>query len=903
MRIIERSIYRGPHLYSARPMIRIRIDLGVLEQWPTSRLEGFAQALVAQLPGLADHGCSLGEPGGFLRRLEEGTWIGHVIEHVAIELQSAAGAAVTRGKTRSVRNQPGVYDILYCYADETSGIAAGRAAIVLVNALLPANLQGIAGLDRLGAPVTPQADIADTIAALHKLVLANGLGPSTAAIVNEARRRAIPVMRLNAGSLVQLGTGSRQRRIRASVTSSTSLIGAELAGDKHVAKQMLADIGLPVPKGELVRTLDQLHAAASRLGWPLVVKPRDGNQGRGVTTNIVDHLHLEAAFTTASAISRRVIIEQMLVGSDHRFLVVDGKLVAVAQRIPAHVIGNGTDTVSALIEAVNADPLRGAGHEASLTRIHVDDALDTFLHGRGQTLATVPKSGERVILAGTANLSTGGTAIDRTEQVHPDNANIAIQAAAVLGLDVAGVDILSPDITCSLQQTGGGIVEVNAAPGLRMHLAPSQGTPRDVARPIVTSLFPRGSSSRIPIFAVTGTNGKTTTVRMVVRILEEAGHRVGFTATTGVHINGLKKAEGDCSGPKSARKLLRNPTIDAAVLETARGGILREGLGFDACDVGAVLNVTEDHLGIKGVQSVHDLARVKSVVVESVKRQGFSVLNADDPLTVRMARHARGKIVWFSGDNAALEKPPLSEHIATGGMAVVRIGQSVVLCRDGERLPVLPVTAIPATLCGAAEFNVLNALAATAMTAAYGIPIPVIAAGLASFNADFESSPGRLNIVEAHGVTIIVDYAHNPAALAALAKLLDHYRGRGRMMGMIGLPGDRRDSDLRDIGAQAAGIFDEIMFREGPDGRGRKAGTMNALMAEGALAAGKDPQTIHLLVNEADATDFCLRRAQPGDVVVLTPTDIDDIWARVQAFAQGQPAADWEAQAVRSVHG
>lgn len=904
MRIIERSIYRGPHLYSARPMIRIRIDLGVLEAWPTSRLEGFSRALVAQLPGLANHGCSLGRPGGFLQRMEDGTWIGHVIEHVAIELQSSAGAAVTRGKTRSVRQQPGVYDILYCYADEISGLAAGRAAIMLVNSLLPESLQGVGGLEKLGsALVPPQTDVAATIAAIGKLVVANGLGPSTAAIVNEARRRAIPVMRLNSGSLVQLGTGSRQLRIRASVTSNTSLIGAELAGDKHVAKQMLADIGLPVPKGELVRTLGQLHEAATRLGRPLVVKPRDGNQGRGVTTNIVDHGQLEAAFAAAVAISRRVVVEQMLVGSDHRFLVVEGKLVAVAQRVPAHVIGNGSDTIAALIERVNADPLRGVGHEASLTRIATDDALHAFLHSRGQTLDTVPKAGERVVLAGTANLSTGGTAIDRTEQVHPDNANIAIQAAAVLGLDVAGIDILSPDISSSLHQTGGGIVEVNAAPGLRMHLAPSQGTPRDVARPIVASLFPPGSRSRIPIFAVTGTNGKTTTVRMVARILEEAGYRVGFTSTTGIYVNGLKQTGGDCSGPKSARKLLRNPTIDAAVFETARGGILREGLGFDVCDVGAVLNLTEDHLGIKGVHSIQDLARVKSVVVESVMRRGYSVLNADDPMTVAMARHARGKIVWFSGDREALEKPLVGQHVASGGMAVICHGQSVVLCGDGERFPVMPICQIPATLGGTAEFNVLNALAAAAMAAAHGITIPVIAAGLASFRSTFEDSPGRLNIIEAHGVTIIVDYAHNPAALAALAKLLEHYRGSGRMMGMIGLPGDRRDSDLRDIGAQAAGIFDEIMFREGPDGRGRKAGTMNALMAEGAIAAGKDPQSIHLLVNEADATDFCLRRARPGDVIVLTPTDIDDIWARVQAFSLAQPAAHWEAQPAHAAHG
>ncbi|GGB56916.1 cyanophycin synthetase [Blastomonas aquatica] len=904
MRVVERSIYRGPHLYSARPMIRIRLDLGALEDWPTNRLTGFAEALIEQLPGLSAHGCSYGQAGGLVRRMADGTWLGHVIEHVAIELQACAGATVTRGKTRSVKHQPGVYDILFSYADEISGMAAGRAAIALVDTLLPPGLRGTTGLDRLGsALLTPPTDTETTIAALRRLVIANGLGPSTAAIVREAQRRSIPVMRLNTGSLVQLGTGSRQRRIRASVTGSTSLIGAELAGNKHAAKQLLSEIGLPVPKGELVHNRQEIIAAAIRLGWPVVVKPLDGNQGRGVTTHVLNNVQLGAAFDAAAAISRRVIVEQMLLGTDHRFLVVAGRLVAVAERVPAHVIGNGRETIAELIARINDDPRRGNGHEAVLTRVRIDEVLHGFLRTHGHSLSTVPHAGEKIVLCGTANLSTGGTAIDRTDQVHPENAAIAVQAALALGLDVAGVDILSTDIRQSLRATGGGIVEVNAAPGLRMHIAPSQGTPRDVARPIVASLFPRGSQSRIPIFAITGTNGKTTTVRMVAKILGAAGYRVGFTSTTGVYIDGHRQIEGDASGPKSARKVLRNPVIDAAVFETARGGILREGLGFDACDVGAVLNVTEDHLGLKGVNSTGDLARVKSVVVESVKRRGHSILNADDPLTVAIARHARGTIVWFSGDSSAVERGPVQRHIADGGTAVVRCADSIVLCRDGERFPVIPVDQIPATVGGAAEFNVLNALAATAMTAAYGIPVLVIAAGLASFHASFEDSPGRLNIVEAHGVTIIVDYAHNPAALGALAKLLDHYRGRGRLMGMIGLPGDRRDSDLRDIGAQAAGIFDEIMFREGPDGRGREAGTMNALMAQGALATGKDPATIHLLVNEADATDFCLKRARPGDVVVLTPTDIDGIWARVQAFASAHPNEYWGATLTQMANG
>lgn len=887
MRVIERSIYRGPHLYSARPMIRIRLDLGALESWPTDRLPGFADRLVAALPGLEAHGCSYGEPGGFLKRMDEGTWIGHVIEHVAIELQARAGAAVTRGKTRSVKGRDGVYDILFCYADERSGLAAGRAAIALVASLLPQQFQGVEGLDRLGPSLDAEPHhVPDITAALRKMIVANGLGPSTAALVAEARRRHIPALRLDTASLVQFGTGSRQKRIRASVTSATSLIGAELAANKHAAKDLLRAAGLPVPRGEVVRSADEALAAAHRIGWPVVVKPLDGNQGRGVTTAIFTDTQASEAFERAAAISRRVIVEQELPGTDHRLLVVAGELVAVAERVPAHVVGDGRHTIEELIGIVNADPRRGVGHEAVLTRIRIDEALLRFLARASHMISDVPPRGARVWLRSAANLSTGGTAIDRTDEVHPDNVAIAIQAAATIGLDVAGIDMMSPDISLSLAETGGGIVEVNAAPGLRMHIAPSEGTPRDVAAPILASLFPEGARSRIPIFAITGTNGKTTTVRMVAKILAEAGKRVGFTTTTGVYVGGRKQVASDASGPQSARMILRNPTVDAAVFETARGGILREGLGFDACDVGAVLNVTADHLGMKDIHSVEDLARVKSVVTESVKRSGYSILNADDPLTVKLARHARGRLVWFSGSAGAVERNPIRDHVADGGMAVVCGSNSILFYKDGERFPVLPASEIPATLGGAAEFNTLNALAAVAMTAAYGIALPTIAAGLAAFKPNFEDSPGRLNIVEAHGVKIVVDYAHNPAALDALSVLLEKLRPEGgRILGMIGLPGDRRDSDLRDVGAQGARIFDEIMFREGPDNRGRAIGAINALMMEGALGAGKDPASIHSLANEHDATDCCLERARPGDIVVLTPTDIEGIWARVRAYA------------------
>jgi cyanophycin synthetase len=620
LRVLETSVYRGPNLFSKRAMIRVQLDLGALEEWPSDRLPDFAPRLAALLPGLATHGCSYKVAGGFLRRLEQGTWLGHVIEHVALELQVMAGGATTRGKTRSVRGRPGVYNMLYQYVDEATGLEAGAAAIRLVAALLPERFGPHIGVERLAPAVGDPLDIDGIVARLRRSIAANGLGPTTRALVDEARRRGIPHMRLNKASLIQLGYGSRQRRIRASVTGATSLIGAELAGNKSAAKAMLGDAGLPVPRGEIAHDAEEALRIARRLGGRVVVKPLDGNHGRGVTIDPHGEDAIREAYARAAKISRGVIVERELPGNDHRILVVDGRVVAVAERVPAHVVGDGVRSIRELIAATNLDPRRGDGHQNVLTKIRPDAAMDALLATAGRTLDTTPGPGETIVLRGTANLSSGGTAVDRTDVIHPENVAIAVTAAALIGLDVAGVDFLSPDISRPVRETGGGIVEVNAAPGLRMHVHPSAGRSRDVAKPIIASLFPPGTRSRVPIFAITGTNGKSTTVRMVSRILCCAGLRVGATSTSGVYIDGQLLVAADASGPKSARMVLRNPRVDAAVFECARGGILREGLGFDSCDIGAVLNVTADHLGIKGIETVEDLAQVKSVVTESVAR-------------------------------------------------------------------------------------------------------------------------------------------------------------------------------------------------------------------------------------------------------------------------------------------
>jgi cyanophycin synthetase len=657
----------------------------------------------------------------------------------------------------------------------------------------------------------------------------------------------------------------------------------------------------------VVRSADQAVLEARRLRGPVVMKPLDGNHGRGVTTDIATEDAARAAFELAQGQARgankAVIVERQLPGNDHRVLVIGGKMVACAERVPAQVTGDGEHTIAELIAEVNRDPRRGRGHAEVLTRIVPDGAMRTLLAKGGRTLHDVPAAGEVVRLRGTANLSSGGTAIDRTDTIHPENAAIAEQAAAVIGLDVAGIDFLSPDISRPVRETGGGIVEVNAAPGFRMHLQPSEGRPRNVARPVIDALFPRGTDSRIPIFAITGTNGKSTTARMVSRILTEAGMRVGLTNTSGVYVDGRLLLAADASGPKSARMLLRNPTVDAAVLETARGGILREGLGFDRCDVGAVLNVTADHLGLKGIETVDDLARVKSIVAEAVARRGWCVLNADDPMTVRMARHAGGKLVWFSMRGGDAMSGPLRRHIDEGGLAVVRepgpLGGTLALWRATHREPLLDAADIPATLAGSAEFNIANALAAAAMTIAYGVDVEVVRRALGHFTSSFEECPGRLNIHDApHGVRVIVDYAHNEAAITALGRLIDTMRpNHGRVYGVVSIPGDRRDEDLYRMGELAAGIFDEIMFREAPDGRGRPAGSINALMTEGALGTGKDPRTLHRLPSEEIATQACLEAARPGDLIVIMPSEVERIWNQVVSYV---PAHDLIVEEIRA---
>jgi cyanophycin synthetase len=881
MRVVETRVYRGPNPYGYRPVIRVTLDLEELEEYPSDTLPNFNERLVELIPTLQEHGCSYGEPGGFIRRLHEGTWIGHIVEHIAIELQCLAGTEVTYGKTRSVPDQTGVYYVVYSFIEEQVGLEAGELAMSLVRSLLPENLpSALQGEERSAFDYARERDA--LISRAQDIVL----GPTTQSLVTEAKKRDIPAIRLDTQSLVQLGYGKYQQRIRAAVTGRTSNIAVETASDKELTIKLLRDVGIPTPRHILVRSEEGAIAAAERLGFPLVTKPLDVSHGRGISLNLRSLDEVRRGFAIANEYTSSVLVETFLTGKDYRVLVINHEVVAVAERVPAHVVGDGEHTIRELIDIVNSDPRRGFGHEKVLTKIKIGHQAEVLLQQASYTLDTVLPAGQQFFLASTANLSTGGTAIDRTNEIDYETREIARRAAMVIGLDIAGIDIITPDISKPLREVGGGIVEVNAGPGFRMHLQPSYGTPRNVARQVVDMLFPRGTPSRVPIVAITGTNGKTTTSRMVAHILKMRGERVGLTTTDGIYIDGQLYMRGDMTGPWSARTILKDPSVDSAVLETARGGILREGLGYDRCDVGAVLNIASDHLGLRGVNSLEDLAEIKSLVLEVVRDDGASVLNADDPLVVAMAKRASGRLVYWTMHGGDTASDLVKEHIAKGGLAVVLqpgVNGEMIAIYDGEQyIPLLWTHLIPATLEGKARHNVANALAATAIAYARGVHVENIKQGLRTFTTSFYQAPGRLNVFDEHPFRVLVDYGHNPAAFNAMKDLVQRLRpSYKRVIGMVAAPGDRRDQDIREVGAIAGTMFDHLILKEDDDRRGRPAGGIAALLHEGARGVGMDGANIEAVLDELDATRHALSLAQPGDLVVLFADNITGVWKEV----------------------
>lgn len=854
MRILEIKALRGPNYWSGyrKKLIVMRLDLEDFEQKPTDKLDGFTARLREVMPSLVSHGCSYQEQGGFLRRVEEGTWAGHVVEHLALELQTLAGMDTGYGRTRET-NQEGVYNVVFSYVEEDAGRYAARASVKLFEDLA----------EGLPAEEIKQAIVGD-VQRLREIREDVRFGPSTGAIVQEAENRDIPHIRLNTQSLVQLGYGVNQQRIQATVTGRTNMIAVDLASDKDATKNLLGSMGVPVPRGYKIVDEDEIEKTVERLGFPVAVKPLDANHGKGITVGLGTLEEVRAAFPLAKKYSRRVIIEQSLTGQDFRALVINNRLVAVAERIPAHVVGDGEHTVRELIEITNRDPRRGYGHENVLTLIDLDAQTESLLAARGLTPDTIPATGDVLHLKTTANISTGGTAIDRTDDVHPFNVSLFERIARIIGLDVAGIDVVAPDITTPLTENGGGIIEVNAAPGFRMHLAPSDGIGRNVAEHVIDMLFPPGTPSRIPVIAVTGTNGKTTTTRLIAHVVKNSGLNVGFTTTEGIYIGNSLVQPGDNTGPVSAQLVLKDPTVEIAVLETARGGIIRAGLGFDRCDIGVVMNVTVDHLGLKDIETIEDMARVKAVVPRAVGRNGYAVLNADDELVFAMGADTPGHVALFSMEEA---NPHIVEHTQEGGIACVFENGYVTLLKGKWKVRVEKVINIPLTYSGRAAFMIQNVLAATLATYLQGISIEDIRVGLTTFVPSVAQTPGRLNLIEMGDFTVLIDFAHNPAGMEALQRFISKFPNKIKT-GVIGGTGDRRDDDLLLYGRIAAQMFTNVIVREDDDLRGRPPGDSTRFVVEGIKSVSPD-MPIREITDAPEAITYALKHARKGELVVI----------------------------------
>ncbi len=855
MEIRKVLVLRGPNYWANFPVLEAWVDLGPLKDSPSDSLPGFNERLMAWLPTMIEHRCSIGERGGFFERLRRGTYQGHIFEHVSLELQSLAGTEVGFGRTRETAEE-GVYKVAIEYLDE----AMAKASLDVARRLCHA------------AVYDQPFDVAAEIEQLRKVALQNQLGPSTGSIVKAALARGIPARRLNTGSLVQFGYGSRQRRILAAESDRTGAIAEAIAQDKELTRTLLRAVGVPVPEGRAVESADDAWAAAEEIGLPVVVKPQYGNQGKGVATNLNCKQQVTAAYAAAHEIESTILVEQFVPGGDYRLLVIGDRMVAAARREPAQVIGDGEHTVAQLVERVNQDPRRAEDHATCLSKIPIDAVALGVLADQGLTPDSVPEVTRRVLIRRNANLSTGGTAVDVTDEVHPDVAARAVEAARSIGLDIAGVDVVALDISRPLEEQQAVVVEVNAAPGLRMHLQPMEGKPRPVGEAIMNTLFAEGETGRIPIVAVTGVNGKTTTTRFIAHIIRGTGRRVGMTCTEGVYVDSRRIQTGDCSGPQSAQNVLLNPAIDAAVLETARGGILRAGLGFDRCDVAVVTNIGEgDHLGLADIDTLEKLARVKRTIVDVVAPTGAAVLNAQDPLVAEMGTKCPGTIIFFARDP---NHPVVNGHRAKGGRAVIVREKTILLCERELEIPLATLDRVPLTHGGRIGFQVENTLAAVAAAWGLGLTREVIRAGLESFTGDIEHVPGRFNLLSFRGATFVVDYGHNPSSLVALLEALQQFPHE-RRAAVYTCAGDRRDCDMVRQGELLGAAFDRILLYEDHYVRGRKEGEIMGLLRQG-LAGAKRTAEIVEIRGAIAAVEKALFGARAGELVMIQADQIDE---------------------------
>lgn len=862
MNILKNQVLKGPNYWSnsRKKLIVIKLDIGRYEELPTNLLVGFQERLTHYLPSLLSHRCSLGTEGGFLKRVEEGTWLGHVIEHVALELQCLAGMDCGFGRTYGTREY-GVYNVLFTYEIEEAGLYAGFAAVEFITAIAEGKEYS---LDRV-------------IAHLKEIFRDKGLGPSTRAIIAEAQNRKIPYKRHEHTSLITLGYGRNQKKIWASISSKTSSIGVDIAADKELTKQILKANFIPIPEGLMIHSTEELDEAINQLGFPLVIKPLNGNHGKGVVTHITDKQKAHIGFKLAKNISNQIITERFISGQDYRFLVINYKVAAVAKRTPAHVVGDGKLTINQLIQQVNKDPHRGESHENTLTSIKIDEATLSILNENNLSLESVLPQKQILFLKEAANLSTGGTAKDVTDEVHPFNIYLAERVARLMNLDICGIDIISKDISTPLNENHGAVIEVNAGPGLRMHLSPNEGKPRNVAKPILDMLYPSHLSARIPIVAVTGTNGKTTVVRLIAHFARYANHHVGFTTTDGVYLNNKLIHSGDCSGPGSAQVVLYDPEVDFAVLECARGGILRSGLGFDECDISIITNITGDHLGLNDIHTLEELAQVKAVVAHSTKKSGYAILNADDNLTYELRNDFDCNIALFS----MYESPRIRKHCRSGGLAAYIDQGKLVVQRGADRTFLSNIKSIPLSFHGAATSMIANILAATLAGVISQFSFDKIKEALHVFYPTFENLPGRMNLFKFPHCQVMVDYAHNEGAFCELKNYLESVHC-AKKIGIIGAVGDRRDEDIEKLGFQAASMFDEIVIRHDKDGRGRTHNEINRLLVSGILRSEFKP-SLNIISDEQAALEHVLEVADVNSFIFCA---IENVFETVHFLKQ-----------------
>jgi cyanophycin synthetase len=866
MKIENIQVLRGPNLWSTnrKKLIQMRLDLQEMEERPTNTIDGFYERMKTLIPSLHGHRCSPGVPGGFFERVAAGTWMGHVIEHIALEIQTLAGMATGFGRTRETKT-PGTYNVVFAYLEEKVGVFAAESAVRIAEAL-------IAG---------EEYDLEADIQQMREIRERTRLGPSTGSIVEEAISRDIPWIRLNNQSLVQLGYGKNQVRFRATMTEKTSSIAVDIASNKDETKRLLQEQAIPVAKGITISSVEQVVEAINKVGFPLVFKPLDGNHGRGISINIRTIEDAIAAYEFAANISRKVIVERFITGYDFRVLVIDNKMVAAALRDPAHVKGDGERTIQELIDMENTDPRRGYGHENVLTLITIDrDTLD-LLDKKGYTLDTIPAKDEKVFVKSTANLSTGGTSVDVTDHVHPQNIFICERISKIIGLDICGIDIMAENLTEPLTENGGVILEVNAAPGFRMHIAPSEGLARNVAGHVIDMLYPTGKSARIPIIAITGTNGKTTTTRLIAHIVKNNGHRVGFTTSDGIYVQNNMMLKGDTTGPVSSEFILKDPTVDFAVLETARGGILRSGLGFGFCDIGVITNIQEDHLGLSDIHTLDDLARVKAVVINSVKKDGWAVLNADNKYCVAIGKKADCNVAYFSREE---NNPVILAHCKKGGVACIHENGFITIQKGDWKIRVQRTILIPLTFGGTVGFMIDNVMAATLATFLHGFKTEDIKMSLETFIPSAAQTPGRMNIFEFRDFRFMIDFAHNPDGFNGIKQFLSHIDSPLKI-GIIAGTGDRRDEDIQELGKIAAEMFDYIILRQEKHLRGRTEENILDLLKAGIASEGNNVQ-YEVIPKEIDAIKHAMSLAKPGSFIVALSDVISNAIETVQNYQE-----------------